>query len=67
MKTITIIVSEQRDGRYWRIEPQEGCETGVDMVYDQGDGKPIRTCIGDLDDAKALAEAILAYVGLARK
>ncbi len=62
MKAIIIC---ERDGWTWQIEPQEDCGGGVDIVYDQGCGK-IRTCIGDVNDAEALAKAILAYVNFAR-
>lgn len=64
MKAIIICA---RDGWTWRIEEQEGCEDGVDIVYsDCSKEKPDRTCIGGLEDAKALADAILAYVEFAR-
>lgn len=67
MKAIIIC---ERDGWTWRIEEQEGCDDGVDIVYteDAFEGTPPdRTCIGSLDDAEALAKAILAYVEFARK
>lgn len=64
-----IIICERPNGWTWRIEPQEDCEDGgVDIVYQEdGDTKNTRTCIGDLEDAEALAKAILAYVEFTEK
>ena len=69
---IQINVIEERDGWTWHIEQQDGCLDGggVDIVYQEDGGtgsNDTRTCIGSLDDAEALAKAILAYVELARK
>lgn len=65
IKMHAIIVCE-RDEWEWRIEPQEDCSEGVDIVYEGSDGTKTRTCIGTVDDAKALADAILAYVNFAK-
>jgi len=67
-KMKAIIICE-REGWTWRIEPQDGEDSGgVDIVYTEDhNGKVNRTCIGSLDDAEALAKAIKAYVEFARK
>lgn len=59
MKAIIIC---ERDGWTWRVEAQEECNEGVDLVYEECTGDSTRTCIGTIDDAKALADAILSYV-----
>lgn len=65
MKAIIIC---EREGWDWRIEAQQGCDSGVDLIYqEQGRDECTRTCIGGVDDAKALADAILAYVNFYNK
>lgn len=68
MKAIIIV---ECDGWTWRIESQEGCDSGVEIVYTEDNelykNNNTRTCIGSVDDAEALAKAILAYVDFARK
>lgn len=65
MKAIIIV---ERDGWTWRIEPQEGCDAGIDIVSLDTEDKPYhRECIGTVDDAEALGKAILAFVEFARK
>jgi len=64
MKAIIIC---ERDGWEWRIEPQEGCDEGVDLVYKECTGRDERTCLGALDDAEALADAIREYVSFYRR
>lgn len=66
MKKILIVICE-RDGWTWRIEPQEGCDSGVDLIYQDDGREPKRFCLGGVEDAKALAEAIAAYVDFAEK
>ena len=61
MNLKAIIICE-RDGWTWRVEPQEDCDEGVDLVYQDTGREPKRVCLGTPDDAKALADAILAYV-----
>lgn len=63
MKAIIIC---ERDGWTWRIEHQEECDSGVEIVYQEEGEKGERTCIGSLDDAEALAKAILTYVEFTR-
>lgn len=67
------IITCQRDGWKWQIEEQSEdgesvCDLGVDIVY-IADGAITgdRTCIGNLEDAEALAKAILAYVEFKRR
>lgn len=62
-----IKITIERDGWDWHIEPQEDCPDGVDIVYHQINKPPKRICVGDLQDAAALARGILAYVEFARK
>ena len=64
-----IVICEQPDGWTWRIEPQEGCEDGgVDIVYQEDNStEQVRTCIGTLENAKSLADAILAYIEFTQK
>jgi hypothetical protein len=66
MKAIIIC---ERDGWTWRVEGQEDCHSGVDIVYQEEDrlDSRKRTCLGDLEDAKALGKAILAYVEFMEK
>jgi len=65
MKAIIIC---ERDGWTWTIEAQEGCDEGVDLVYQDCSGTPAeRRCLGDTSDAKALADAILQYVKFYRE
>jgi hypothetical protein len=69
--TTKIIIICERDEWDWRIEAQEGCDSGVDLVYSEfGRSKeepPRRTCLGGLDDAEALADAIKRYVVTTRE
>ena len=63
-----IIICERPDGWTWRIEAQEDTDTGVCIIYQEESNRPAsRTYIGGFDDARALANAILAYVDFAEK
>ena len=63
-----IQITVERDGWTWTVEPQEGCDDGVDLVYQDCSGRPAeRRCLGSVEDAKALADAILAYVKFYRE
>jgi hypothetical protein len=67
--TTKIIIICEREGWDWRI--QESDAGGVDLVYSElGRSKeelPKLTCLGDLDDAEALADAIKRYVVTTRE
>jgi hypothetical protein len=63
MKAIIIC---ERDDWTWRIEAQEGCSKGVELVY-QERGKDLRYSLGSVDDVEALADAIQEYVTFYRR